>query len=589
MKTTTMGTDFLTLIEDTQLLSAKQLAEYRTAQAQNVPATELATRLIRDRMLTPFQAKVLLKGKPQNFFLTTKYKILDHLGTGGMGRVYLCEHLILERLVAVKILTVNGATGAGATTGQGLIERFYREARAVAALDHRNIIRVFDVEQTRGAPFMVMEYVDGIDLDKYVSVHGPLESNRAAEYVRQAAEGLEHAHQAGLIHRDIKPSNFLLDRAGGIRLLDLGLARFLVDSRRNQGVTELYDANVILGTVDYMAPEQAIDSSQVDIRADIYSLGCTLYFLLTGKVVFESEAFTQKMLAHQMRDPIPIRQRRPEVPAGLEAVAKLMMAKKPENRIQTPGEVAEALREFAVPAPGLPDTARMPKVSARSFRLGLCPAPTAIRSVGSSGSMQITPKNGLRAGSSGAISVSADDTLADERETLSEPAEVEEDVEEETEIRPRAGVGIWLVVGALLLAVIVAGVFWPSGAPPVAVVPPPEVKPTPKPPQPVKPPASAVVVSLADAASKIGERVTVQYTVGSIGGKVNVYLNSNKEFTAKDNFAVVLSPKVQVGKWEKPTPEQFVGKTIRATGVIKMNKDIPQLDLLNPQDLEIVN
>src|SRR5262245_26066737 len=281
------GAAFLDLVEASRLLPAARLAPFRAESDSETTSSTLASRLVRDRLLTPYQATQLLQGKHQGFFLTQKYKILDHLGTGGMGEVYLCEHLILQRLVAVKALARRG-TGVPHASA---VERLYREARAVASLDHRNIVRVFDVDQTGGSPFMVMEYVDGVDLHRYVTTHGLVELTRGADYVRQAAEGLQHAHEAGLIHRDIKPSNLLLDRTGVVKILDLGLARFLVDTRRNQPVTERYDANSVLGTADFMAPEQAIDSSKVDIRADIYSLGCTLYFLLSGRLVFEAGSF----------------------------------------------------------------------------------------------------------------------------------------------------------------------------------------------------------------------------------------------------------------------------------------------------------
>jgi len=388
MLTESTAADFLTLTEASRLLSTERLTPYRAFIGVGQPAMTMATRLVRDGLLTPFQAKVLLKGRPQGFFLTPKYKILDHLGTGGMGRVYLCEHLLLHRLVAVKVLGV-GTPSTSASQSQGNIERFYREAQAVAALDHKNIARVFDVDQTRGAPFMVMEYLDGVDLSRYVAAHGPLGAPHAVDYIRQAADGLQHAHEAGLVHRDIKPSNLLLDRSGVVRVLDLGLARFLVDSRRNQGVTERYDSKVILGTADFMAPEQAVDSSRVDIRADIYSLGCTLYFLLTGQMVFDTDIFAQKMMAHQMQQPIPIRKHSPQVPQALEAVVARMMEKKPQDRFQTPAEVAAALAGFATPNPGPPDTKSMPKLAAYSFRLGLCPSPTPAKVPGKGSSAAI--------------------------------------------------------------------------------------------------------------------------------------------------------------------------------------------------------
>ncbi len=377
MLTESTAADFLTQTEASQLLSTERLTTYRKLVSSGEPAITAATRLVQDGLLTPFQAKVLLKGRTQGFFLTTKYKILDHLGTGGMGRVYLCEHLILQRLVAVKLLRMGTPDSTSGPPSQGGVERFYREARAVATLDHKNIARVFDVDQTRGAPFMVMEYVDGVDLHKYVTAHGALEVNRAANYIRQAADGLQHAHSAGLVHRDIKPSNLILDRLGTVRVLDLGLARFRADTHRNHGVTERFDANVILGTADFMAPEQAVDSSRVDIRADIYSLGCTLYFLLTGKLVFETEVFAQKMMSHQLQQPIPIRKHSPRVPEALVAIVARMMEKKPQDRFQSPAEVVSALEEFVTPPPGAPDSKSMPKLAASSFRLGLCLAPSA--------------------------------------------------------------------------------------------------------------------------------------------------------------------------------------------------------------------
>ncbi|MCE9567268.1 MAG: phosphate ABC transporter substrate-binding protein PstS [Planctomycetes bacterium] len=520
MLTESTAADFLTLTEASRLLTPERLKPYRAFVGVGEPAMTMATRLVRDGMLTPFQAKVLLKGRPQGFFLTTKYKILDHLGTGGMGRVYLCEHLLLHRLVAVKVLGVSPTNSANASQSQGNIERFYREAQAVAALDHKNIARVFDVDQTRGAPFMVMEYLDGVDLSRYVVGHGALDANRAADYVRQAAEGLQHAHEAGLVHRDIKPSNLILDRAGVVKVLDLGLARFLVDSRRNQGVTERYDSKVILGTADFMAPEQAVDSSRVDIRADIYSLGCSLYFLLTGKMVFDTDIFAQKMMAHQMQQPVPIRKHSPQVPAELEAVVARMMEKKPQDRYQTPAEVAAALVEFSKPTPAPPDTKSMPKLAANSFRLGLCPQPTTPSTTSSSSSLSVS-KLGPLSGSlfndrppstvaysagatpdSGAISVApASDARRDTPAVSLEPTRKLSEPEPERRVtepqRKRSPKWTWIaggVIGSIAVASL-AVLSWPesrstSQAPPPVVLPlvtrptpptPPDTNPTPVP------------------------------------------------------------------------------------------------------------
>src|SRR5262249_27270936 len=226
-----------------------------------------------------------------------------------MGSVYLCEHKFMRRRVAVKVLPSAKAEESSA------LERFYREARAVAALDHPNIVRAYDIDQDDKLHFLVMEYIDGASLQEIVKRHGPLEVPRAAHYMRQSAEGLEHAHQtANLIHRDIKPGNILVDRTGLVKVLDMGLARFFNDDE--SCITAKYDENV-LGTADYLAPEQALDSHDVDIRADIYSLGATFYFCLTGHTPFEGGTVAQKLIWHQTRQPKPIRALRPEVPEEL--------------------------------------------------------------------------------------------------------------------------------------------------------------------------------------------------------------------------------------------------------------------------------
>jgi phosphate ABC transporter phosphate-binding protein len=367
--------EFLVLVERSGLLPADELKRLRSADPPGDPARSPAERvagqLVRERLLTKFHATQLLHGRTRGFFLTDKYKILEPIGAGGMGRVLLCEHLILQRLVAIKMLSGSG----GKPPPPGAVERFYREARAVAALDHTNVIRVFDVDSAAGVPFMVMEYVDGTDLHKFVSTVGPLPVNQAADYARQAALGLAHAHVAGLVHRDVKPSNILVDRAGVIKLLDMGLARFQQDVRRNASVTERYDPQVVLGTVDFISPEQCIESSTVDIRSDIYSLGATLYFLLTRKLLFEDGTFTQKMLWHQMRVPKPVRESWPDIPEELDAAVVKMLAKQPDDRFQTPTEVAEVLATFATPTPPPPPPVVLPKLNPATYRLGLSPAP----------------------------------------------------------------------------------------------------------------------------------------------------------------------------------------------------------------------
>src|SRR5579864_6828273 len=227
----------------------------------------------------------------------------------------------MRRRAAVKVLPAAKADDPAS------LERFYREARAVAALDHPNIVRAYDIDQEENLHFLVMEYVDGSSLQDVVKKSGPLELSRAAHYISQAALGLQHAHEvAGLVHRDIKPGNLIVDRSGTVKILDMGLARFFHDEE--DILTKKYDESV-LGTADYLAPEQALDSHSVDIRADIYSLGATFYFILTGSTPFSEGTVAQKLIWHQTRQPKSIQTLRPEVPAEMAAIVEKMMAKDP--------------------------------------------------------------------------------------------------------------------------------------------------------------------------------------------------------------------------------------------------------------------
>ncbi len=360
----------LRLLERSHLLSAEQLAPYadQLRRGASPTAESLAAQLQRDGLLTPFQGRQLLLGRPRSLFLTEKYKVLDLVGEGGMGRVYLCEHLVLEKLVAVKVLAIGDAPVPGA------LERFLREARAAAALDAPNIARTFDADFAPDGPFLVMEYVDGVNLHQLVAILGPLDVARAAHYVRQAATGLQHAHERGLIHRDIKPGNLMVDRAGTVKLLDLGLARYF-DAARNRNLTRRFDAKNVLGTAEFIAPEQAMNSSAVDTRADIYALGCTLYFLLTARFPFAEGTSAEKFRLHVTTEFDPVESHRPGVPAGLLAVLHRMVRKDPAERYATPGEVAEALAPWAGRAVPPPSPEELPPASRLQFALGLCPAP----------------------------------------------------------------------------------------------------------------------------------------------------------------------------------------------------------------------
>src|SRR5579884_1601654 len=358
--------EFLELVRKSEVVDEKKLSSYldkiRAAQPLPNKLPALAGLLVRDGLLTQYQAEQLLQGRWKRFCLG-KYKVLEKLGAGGMGIVYLCEHKLMRRRVAVKVLPTAKADDPSS------LARFYREARAVAALDHPNIVRAYDIDQDDKLHFLVMEHVDGSSLQEIVKKTGPMDELRACHYIRQAALGLQHAHDAaGIVHRDIKPGNILVDRNGIVKILDMGLARFFHDEE--DVLTKKYDENV-LGTADYLAPEQALDSHAVDIRADIYSLGATFYFCLTGKTPFGEGTAAQKLIWHQTRQPKPIRSIRPEVPEELaRLVEERMLAKEPAQRFQTPGEVVDALAPWtATPIPPPPEE-EMPKLSPAASRFG---------------------------------------------------------------------------------------------------------------------------------------------------------------------------------------------------------------------------
>jgi phosphate ABC transporter phosphate-binding protein len=366
----------LEMVVESGLLSQEVLRPYVHIATSDQPEghVALANQLVKDRLLTPFQGRQILAGKIRGYFLGEKYKVLSLIGTGGTGHVFLCEQLVLQRLVAVKLLQRGAAdmTQGGQTAA---VERFIREARAVAALNHPNIVRIHDMELTGSIPFMVMEYVDGTSLHQIVVESLPFPVERAIHYMSQAASGLQHAHEHGLIHRDIKPGNLLLDRSGTVKVLDMGLARFLRSTSRNDNLTARYNDQSVVGTVDYMSPEQAINSPMLDIRSDIYSLGATFYFLLAGRAPFEGYPVAQKLVAHQLHEPKPIALVRPDVPGEIAEVLARMLAKNTNERYQTPAEVVTALSAWTqVPVPA-PDASEMPRLRPSSYRLGLSSSP----------------------------------------------------------------------------------------------------------------------------------------------------------------------------------------------------------------------
>jgi len=303
----------------------------------------VADALVAEERLTRWQADKLLQGMYKGFFLG-KYRLLSLLGKGGMSSVYLAEHVLMRRRCAIKVLPFN------LVDDSSYLARFHREAQAVAALDHPNIVRAYDVdvdkgvEKNREVHFLVMEYVSGRSLQETVPHDGPIGFVQAADTIRQAADGLQHAHQAGMVHRDIKPGNLLVDLNGLVKILDLGLARFF-DDQDEEPLTVEHDQK-ILGTADYLAPEQALDSHSADARADIYSLGCTFYFLLAGRPPFTDGTLAQRLMSHQAKEPPSLKGFRDDVPAGLVEIIEKMMAKNPADRYQTAEDVSQVVSNW---------------------------------------------------------------------------------------------------------------------------------------------------------------------------------------------------------------------------------------------------
>ena len=337
---------FRSLVNDLghcRLLEPAQLEEVnRSLQASFPDAKGLARELLRRGWLTPYQANQLLQGKGQELVLGS-YVLLERLGEGGMGQVFKARHRHLGRIVALKLIRKERLDNPAT------VKRFQREVRAAAALSHANIVLAYDADEVNGTQILVMECVEGgTDLGRLVKKCGPLPVEQACEYIRQAALGLQHAYERGLVHRDIKPGNLLVTADGKtVKVLDMGLAR--LEHRGDAGATSssMTQEGAVMGTANYMAPEQARDSHHADIRADVYSLGCTLYYLLTGRVPFPTGSMAEKLLKHQFHEPQPLQRLRPDLPPGVVTVVRKMMAKQPEDRFQTPAEAATALAASA--------------------------------------------------------------------------------------------------------------------------------------------------------------------------------------------------------------------------------------------------
>lgn len=567
MPSPTTPADLLEMVRHSGLIPADRLTTYLQSKHGQLPAepARIAAALVNDGLLTKFQAAQILKGRYKNFMIG-RYRVLEPLGAGGMSRVYLCEHATMGHRVAMKLLPVQ--QGADPS----MVERFFREARAVAALNHPNIVRAHDVAEEPGKfHYLVMDFVDGVNLHDLVQRHGPLSPERAAHYISQAAEGLQHIHESGLVHRDLKPGNLLLDRSGMIKILDLGLARFN-ESESGPSITKKYDDKAILGTADFLSPEQAIQSSTVDIRADIYSLGATMYFLLAGRPPFPGDNVTQKLLAHQIKAPEPLGKLRPDLPPELIAVVDKMMAKKPEERYQQPIELVSALAAWTAEPIDPPTDEELPSRG---------PAASGASSQIQSRVMNRSVASTRRAAQGSSISnapVSSGSSLSQTpapRKNLTLPATGLDPKKKKLAMAGGAA-------GLLALLGITAWAFWPVGGSPAPVA----SGDQPKGGSPVaKTPAGPTVVNLAGipdgalvVAAQGGQYPTVAAALAAAkpGDRILVANKTHEEALS------ISEPPVGVSIESWPTREQVVWRLPANQPV-----DRPMIDLAQCKNLKI--
>jgi eukaryotic-like serine/threonine-protein kinase len=331
---------FLSQLSSSGIVPEEKLKVVVSKKASFADGEALARDMIKSRLLTKYQAEQILGGKGKSLTMG-KYQILEKIGAGGMGQVYKAFHASTERIVAIKVILGKGKINPE------VVKRFEREVKAAAKLVHSNIITVFDADQADGRIFMVMEYIKGDDLGGILRKKGQLSVSEVVDYILQAARGLKYAHDQGVIHRDIKPGNILVDLSGNVKIVDMGLAK-LENKTDEESISMLTASASIMGTVDFMSPEQGFSSKNVDARADIYSLGATLFFLLTRKVMFPGDSAFEKMLAHR-ESPIPsLSNSRAGITPDLEIVFTKMVAKKVEDRYASMAEVISALSRIEV-------------------------------------------------------------------------------------------------------------------------------------------------------------------------------------------------------------------------------------------------
>jgi formylglycine-generating enzyme required for sulfatase activity/tRNA A-37 threonylcarbamoyl transferase component Bud32 len=334
-------------LQSSGLLTAAQMTDLLAFATKTQPDPKaLAREVARRGWLTPFQIKEVARGQAAGLRVADRYVLLDILGEGGMGRVYKAHDSRMGRDVALKVIRKEKLSNPTA------LARFEQEIQALSRMTkHPNVVEVFVADQLGDSHYCVMEYIDGTDLTKLVGGHGPMPIPMACDAIRQAAAGLEHAHQTGLVHRDIKPSNILIQRNGGpAKLVDLGLAR-IADAPDTSEAHRITQEGFVIGTPDFLAPEQARDPMNVDIRADIYALGGTLFYILTGRVPFEGATATEKLVMHCTAPPPSLLDYRFDAPPQLGQLILWCMAKDPKDRPQTPIQLAGALLPFCPPQP----------------------------------------------------------------------------------------------------------------------------------------------------------------------------------------------------------------------------------------------
>jgi serine/threonine-protein kinase len=333
--------DLLPLIRSSGVVPERQLAEIKTKVLQGdypFESVALAERLVRDKVLTSFQAKRFLNNKPQGL-IVGRYVILDRIGSGSMGRVYKAHHAMMDRIVALKIIAPEIASN------ERVVARFQREMKLVGRLDHPNVVRAFDADQIHKVLYIVMEYVNGTSLGERFKKMGVIPAPEMIDYAAQALLGLAHAHEQGIVHRDIKPSNILLTDDGRIKILDLGLGVLMA---ADSAATFATADGIAVGTVDYMSPEQAC-GRDVDGRSDLYGLGCAMYHLMCGKLPFQGETPIERLGKRISGRHVPITEYLPDLPSSFVRSIDKLLAHKPHERFRSAAEAADVFQHLLRP------------------------------------------------------------------------------------------------------------------------------------------------------------------------------------------------------------------------------------------------